>query len=230
MENRYARYGAASGIVAVVVLVVGFLIFSSGIPHLDASALRWQAFFVKHQDRIQTGLTIVFVGLFFFLWFLGSLREALRTPAMDGGRLGAIAFGGGIVAVVSLVAGGTAYLTAAFHPQGVDANLTRAFSDYAALIAAPAAAGFTALFAATAVAGYRDRVLPAPVAGISATAAIGQLFAFPSGVTDHGAFAADGALGFWVPFVTFFVAIVAISGTLARRATEVRAAAAPGGP
>ena len=56
------------------------------------------------------------------------------------------------------------------------------------------------------------------VAGISALAAIGQLCAYPTGVTDTGAFAPDGVLGLFVPFVTFAVAVLAISGTLVSRA------------
>ena len=35
-------------------------------------------------------------------------------------------------------------------------------------------------------------------------------------MTDSGAFAADGALGLWVPLATFVIAVLAISGTLAR--------------
>ena len=218
-KGSYARYGAATGILAVIVIAVGFLVFSTDIPDADASAQQWQSFFVDHQNRIQTGLTIAGVGLFFFIWFLGSLRDAI-AGAEGGDRLAPIAYGGGLVAVAALVAGLTGYLTAAFHPQELGPATTRALSDFGTLVAAPAAAGFTALFAAAAVAGYRLGALPAPVAGISALAAVGQLFAYPTGVTDSGAFAPDGVLGLWVPFVTFVVAVVAISGTLVSRAGE----------
>jgi hypothetical protein len=213
-----ARYGAATGILAVILTVVGFAIFGSDIPDADGTAQQWQSFFVDHQNRIQTGLTIIGIGLFFFIWFLGSLRDAIASVEVGRGRLASIAFGGGLVAVAALVTGVTGYLTAAFHPQELGAPTTRALSDFGALVAAPAAAGLTALFAATAVAGYRHGALPAPIAGISATAAIGQLFAYPTGVTDSGAFAPDGFLGLWVPFVTFAIAVLAISGTLVARA------------
>lgn len=216
--GSHARYGAATGIVAVIVIVVGFSIFSSDIPDADGTAQQWQSFFVDHQNRIQTGLTLVGVGLFFFVWFLGSLRDAIAGAEGGGSRLASIAHGGGLVGVSALVAGLTGYLAAAFHPQGVDPSVTRALSDFGTLVAAPAAAGFAALFAAAALGGYRHGALPAPVAGICALAAIGQLFAYPTGVTDSGAFAPDGVLGLWVPFVTFAVGILAISGTLISRA------------
>jgi hypothetical protein len=219
-KGRHARYGATTGILAVILILVGFSIFGTDIPDADGSAQQWQNFFVDHQDRIQTGLTLAGVGLFFFVWFLGSLRDAIAGAEGGGGRLASIAHGGGLVAAGALVAGLTGYLAAAFHPQGADPSVTRALSDFGTLVAAPAAAGFTALFAAASVAGYRHGALPAPVAGISALAAIGQLFAYPTGVTDGGAFAPDGVLGLWVPVVTFAVAVLAISGTLITRAGE----------
>ena len=225
-KGSNARYGAATGILAVILILVGFFMFSSDIPDADAPAQQWQSFFVDHQDRIQTGLTLVGVGLFFFVWFLGSLRDAIAGAEGGGARLASIAHGGGLVATSALVAGLTGYLAAAFHPQGVDPGVTRALSDFGTLAAAPAAAGFTALFAAASVAGYRHGALPAPVAGISALAAIGQLFAYPTGVTDSGALAPDGVLGLFVPFVTFVVGLLAISGTLASRAGEGMGAAA----
>jgi hypothetical protein len=216
--GRNAQLGAASGIVAVILLVIGFAIFGSDIPKMDDPVQDWQTFFTEHQNRVQTGMTIVGIGLFFFIWFLGSLRDAIAGAEGGGQRLASIAHGGGLVAVAALVVGAAAYVAASFHPLEAGPALTRAFADFAALVAAPAAAGFTALFAATAVAGYRLGALPAPVAGISATAAIGQLFAYPVAATDHGAFAPDGGIGLWVPFVTFAVAVLVISGTLMSRA------------
>jgi hypothetical protein len=217
-QGRYARYGAASGILAVILTLVGFLLFGSDIPDADGTALEWFRFFVKHQDRIQTGMTIVGVGLLFFIWFLGSLRDAIAGVEGGGARLASIAFGGGLVATAALVAGVSAYLAAAFHPLQTGPGVIRGLSDFGTLVAAPAAAGFTAMFAAVAVAGYRLKALPAPVAGISALAAIGQLCAYPTAVTDSGAFAPDGVLGLFVPFVTFAVGVLAISGTLVSRA------------
>jgi hypothetical protein len=64
-----------------------------------------------------------------------------------------------------------------------------------------------------------------------ALAAIGQLCAYPTGVTDSGAFAPDGVLGLFVPFSTFVIGVLAISGTLVSRAGAGagagRAAASP---
>ena len=81
MENdRFARYGAATGIIAVVLILVGFSIFGSDLPDTNASAQDWGAFFTDHQSRIQLGVTIVGVGLFFFIWFLAACEARSRRP------------------------------------------------------------------------------------------------------------------------------------------------------
>jgi hypothetical protein len=219
-RGRFVRYGALSGIVAVIIIVVGFAIFASDIPNSD----EWQTFFLDHQDRVQTGMTLISIGSLFFLWFLGSLREGIA--AVEGGaRLASIAFGGGLVAVSILGAGTAAILAAALHPQGYDPNLLRSLADIGGLAAAPAAAGFTVLFAASAAAGYRLGALPAPVAGICAAAALGQACAFFVGTTDSGALAPDGFIGAVIPFVTFAIAVLALSVTLYMRADRLVTAA-----
>src|SRR5437773_10438364 len=53
MDNdRYARYGAATGIIAVILILVGFFIFGSDLPDTAASAQDWGSFFTAHQSRI----------------------------------------------------------------------------------------------------------------------------------------------------------------------------------
>jgi hypothetical protein len=218
MDNdRFARYGAATGIIAVVLILIGFSIFGSGLPSTDASSQDWGSFFTDHQSRIQLGVTIVGVGLFFFIWFLGSLRSAIAAAEGGTGRLASIAFGGGLIGVVALLLAVTAAAAAAFRPDQVDPNLTRALNDFGTLAAAPGAAGFTALFAATAIAGYRHGALPAPIAGFSALAAITQPLAYGIAVTDHGAFASDGVFGLIIPVITFSLAILTASVALMRQ-------------
>src|SRR3954453_1387102 len=216
MEDRYARMGALGGIVSVVSLIVGFGLVASGAPGFDESARAWGAFINDHATRIQIGVTIVGVGIFFFLWFLGSLRSAIAAAEGGTARLASIAFGAGLVSSAILLVTLTATAAAAFRPDQVDPSLTRALNDLAAVTAGPAAGALTALFAATAIAGYRHRFVPPWVAGFSALAAIPQPLAFGVVFCTSGAFAADGVLGFVVPVLTFAVAIVTASWALGR--------------
>jgi hypothetical protein len=224
-EDRYARYGAASGILAVVISAVGFGLFGSDIPNTDASAREWQSFFVDHQDRIQFSMLLLSVSTFFFIWFLGSIRSAIAAvePA---NRIATIAVAGGVVAAVFFVIAIATTAAAALRPEEAGPELTRALNDIALMVAAPAAAGFAALFAAVAIAGYRLSAIPAPIAGLSALAAVCQALVLGTMLTDSGTFAADGFLGLIVPTVTAIVALLALSITLVRQAGAVAAPAA----
>jgi hypothetical protein len=216
-DDRFARYAAASGILAVLLVVGSFLgLILPNAPDLDAPGTDWAAYFMDHQSRIQVGVIVLGVGLFFFIWFLGSLRAALARAEGGEGRLASVAFGGGIVAVATLLVAASAGAVAALRPGDLDPNTTRAFNDLGVVAGGPGAAGFTALFAATAIVGYRHRAVPAPIAGLSALAAITQPLAYGVAVTDSGAFAADGVLGGFIPIITFVVAMLGLSYALIR--------------
>jgi hypothetical protein len=216
-NDRFARMAAASGIVAVVLLVGSFLaLVLPDAPDIDGSGADWSAYFTDHQSRIQCGVIIAGVGLFFFIWFLGSLRSAIGAAEGGQRRLAGVAVGGGIIAVTTLLIALTATSAAALHPDGVDGDLLRALNDVGVVAGGPGAAGFTALFAASAIAGYRHGFVPAPIAGFSALAAITQPLAYGVAVTDSGAFAADGVLGGFIPIITFVLAMVTLSGALMR--------------
>ena len=215
-EHRYAKYGAATGIVFVIFLIVGFLIVFPQPPDTDASATEWANYFTDHQDAVRAALTIVGVGTFFFLWFLGSLRSALTSAEGGTGRLASIAYGAGLVAAAFFVVGLTAGLTAAYRPTEVDPSVTRMLADFFGVVGAPAAAAFVAFFAATALAGFRYGAVPGWAAWISVVAAICQLGGFGIGDTTTGAFASDGALGFMLPVASFLIGVLAISIALVR--------------
>jgi hypothetical protein len=129
-DDRFARYAAASGILAVLLVVGSFLgLILPNAPDLDAPGTDWAAYFTDHQSRIQVGVIVLGVGLFFFIWFLGSLRTALARAEGGEGRLASVAFGGGIVAVATLLVAASAGAVAALRPGDLDPNTTRAFND-----------------------------------------------------------------------------------------------------
>jgi len=225
-NDRYASWGAIGGLVATILIVGAFVaLILPNAPDLSDSGTAWAAFFTDHRTRIQFGVTILGVGLFFFIWFLGTLRSALGAAEGGQGRLASIAFGGGIVGIVTLLVAAGVGATAALRPTELDPNTTRALNDIGVVMGGPGAAGFTALFAATAIAGYRFKAIPAPVAGMSALAAITQPLAYGVAVTDTGVFAADGVLGGFIPVVTFVLAMVPLSIALYRRPVPAGAAA-----
>lgn len=224
-NDTNARRGALGGIVAVLLFIVGFGLITSGAPGYDAAGRDWASLYSDHATRIQIGLLVVSVGIFFFVWFLGSLRQAIMVAEGGTGRLASIAFGSGVLSAGLLLLGLTGFAVAAFRPDEIDPNLTRAFNDFGALTGGPAAAALTAFSAATAIAGYRHGALPAPIAGFSALSAITQPLALGVMFCTTGAFAADGVLGAIIPIVTFAVAVSTASLALARGWTPPKPAA-----
>jgi hypothetical protein len=215
MDNdRYARYGALTGIVFVVLLVIGFLIVTPTPPDLDSPVDEWSQYYIDNQDAIRAALVLVTASLFFFIWFLGSIASALRL-AFGNPRLPTVAVAGGITFTATLFVAITATAVAAHRPDEVSPELTRALNDVAVLAGVPMIAGLVAFFGATAVVILRTDILPPWLGWLSAVAAVVQPLTFGALFTDSGAFAADGELALFLPLVVGLVTIVAISITLA---------------
>jgi hypothetical protein len=223
-DDRYAKYGAATGLISVILLIVGFVIVTPTPPDLSAPAPEFSKYFTEHQDGVRAGLLIVSIGLFFFVWFLGSLSDTLRVSA-GGPRLPSIAFAGGIVGAVTLMITLALVATAAYRPAETSPELTRALNDAAVLIAAPAAGGLVALFAATALVILRSNALPEWLGWLSAVTAVAQALGLGVMFTQDGAFAADGALGLFVPVITFSVTVAALSISIMRLPPQQRSIA-----
>jgi hypothetical protein len=207
-NDKYERYGALAGVVAVVLFVVGFVIVLPKPPAPDASAESFAGYYTNHQDAIRAAIVIISASLLAFIWFLGSLSSALRS-AIGSPRLPTVAFGGGIIAAVFFLIALTVTATAAFRPDETSPEVIRALNDVGLVCGAPAAAGFVALFAATALVIARSNALPQWLCAVNVVAAVASLGAIGAMFTTTGAFAADGALGLFVPVILGFIVPIA---------------------
>jgi hypothetical protein len=201
----------------VLLLIVGFGIFPNP-PDVDAAATEVHAYYLDEQNGIQASLVVLIAALFFFIWFLGSLRSALREAEGGTGRVSAIAFAGGLVSAGALFTLITLIAGAAFRPEEATPEVTTALNDLAVVTGGPALAGLTALFAASAKVALRHGAFSGSVALLLVLAALAQPFAVGAMLTDTGVFAGDGVLGLFLPVAAFGVAILALSGALVQRA------------
>jgi hypothetical protein len=105
-ERRWERLAPLTGIVAVVLFVVGFLVFElvGDTPEGDETAEQYLTFFQEEEGSIWAGTWIFFVGIVFFLWFLGSVRAALHRAEGGVGRVASIAYTGGVGTALLLTA------------------------------------------------------------------------------------------------------------------------------
>lgn len=222
------RIGAATGIVFVLLTVIGLFVVIPAAPAFDSSPASIQQFYLHNRHDLQVGLFIASFGFFFLVWFLGSLVSHLGGAEGRNGRLTAIVFGSGLIVLGDLIVALAVFGVAAFRPDQTSAEVLRTLNDFGFLLAVPAALVAAAFFAAIAKLSFKTGVLPGWLSWLAVLAAIASAFPVGGFFSDSGVFnAGDGALGFYVPFISFLLWILLASIVLTVRA-EIEAPAGAG--
>jgi hypothetical protein len=104
-ENRWERYGAASGVIFVIALVAA--IFMAPVPpHIDASTAKITSYYADHHAIVVTASWVGVVAAIAFVWFLGHLRHVLNRAEGGAEALSPIVFASGaVVAAVGTLSG-----------------------------------------------------------------------------------------------------------------------------
>jgi hypothetical protein len=179
------RWASLGGILYVVLFVIGVIVMFDGEPASDASPAKVIAYYSKasHRDRISIGWIIAGLGIFAFLWFLSSLRRAVRRWEGDDGFLTALTTIGGAVyatlafAAVAINAGIRTMSDDTYH-HTVFPGLIHAADDASYMLHATGGAGASAMIIAATLAAMRAAVIPkwagwlGIIAGILALASI----------------------------------------------------------
>jgi hypothetical protein len=106
-------WGSLGGLAFVVLFVIGSALIFDG-PNGDEPPAKYVAFYgdSSHRDKINIGWILAGLGVFFFLWFVASLRETMReatvTSAGDSMLAFLVTIGGTAYGAVTLVALGEA--------------------------------------------------------------------------------------------------------------------------
>jgi hypothetical protein len=180
-----ARWGALGGILYVVLFIIGTILLFDGAPDGDASPAKVIAYYSDsgHRDKISVGWVLSGLGVFFFLWFLSSLRRTVRRHEGDDGFLTALTTIGGVVyaslafAALAVNMGIRTMSDDTFNHQ-VFPGLIHAANDASYVLHATGGAGASAMIIAASLAAMRARAVPSwagwlgIVAGILALASI----------------------------------------------------------
>ena len=197
------RWAALGGVLYVVLFVVGTILLVGDEPNGDASPLeviRWYSD-SGHRDKITLGWALVGLGLFFFLWFLVALRQALIRLVGEGFLPALATVGGAVYAALALagIAVNMAIKTMSddtFHDQ-VYPPLIHAADDAGYVLHATGGAGASAMIIAASLAVVQTRVLPAAVGWLGVAAgiiALASILFFPWFVIALWLLAASGIL------------------------------------
>jgi hypothetical protein len=196
-----ARWASLGGIVYVVLFVIGVIVMFDGEPASDASPAKVIAYYSRasHRDRISIGWIIAGLGIFAFLWFLSSLRRAVRRWEGDDGFLTALTtIGGAVYATLAFAAiainMGIRTMSDDTYHHTVYPGLIHAADDASYILHATGGAGASAMIIAATLAAMRAAVIPnwagwlGIIAGILA---IGSIIFFP-----------QAAIGLWILIVS----------------------------
>ena len=198
------QLGAATGIAAVVLLGVNFIIgLSPDPPDLNAPVAPVAAYVAQNQDALQVQILLTSLAMLFFLWFLGSVRVGIRVAEGGSGRLAGVASGGGIVGVTFVLAAMLFYAAATLHPGLVLPQVTHTLVDLGALSLSIGTCAFAVMFLAVAAVTLVDGGLHKALGWLSLIAGLLTLIGLVSVFNDDGIFAADGAFGYWVRYGAF---------------------------
>jgi hypothetical protein len=215
-DAKGRRADAATGIVAMALLLVGFLL-PGAPPKADDSIQKITDFFVDNRGEILAGNTLVALGAVFLLWWLGSLRSYLRAGEGGEGRLSAAAFGGGILGVTLTIAGAALFSGTVFKVAKLgDPTLNRALFDIGGDLFAIAGVGFTVFLGAAACSAARSGALPPWAYWLGSVAAVAQLVSVAAIFASSGFLAAGGAMGF-IAFISAALWVIAVSGLMMQR-------------
>src|SRR5215216_5049228 len=102
---RWERLAPLTGIVAVILWVVGVIVLFgvADQPDTDAPAADILSYFHDEGTAILAGSFLFMLGALFFIWFVGTLRAALLRAEGGVGRLAATAAGGGLATGICLL-------------------------------------------------------------------------------------------------------------------------------
>jgi hypothetical protein len=221
-DDTWAPYGAAAGAIAIGLFVAAALVIGER-PALDASGAEVAASFGENRTRIQVACALNAAMAPFLVWFLATVASLTRAGGPGTRRAGTVAYGCGLIFIALFLADVTALAAGALRPENMAAapELAAALHDFEFLAMGMAAFAAAGVPAAYAVLVLRDKAIwPDWLGWLAAIAAPAYALRVGTLFTTEGAFAADGALGLYVPVVAIaswlFVASVVLALRLSR--------------
>jgi hypothetical protein len=131
----WQRICGLAGVVFSLLGIAASVLTTSTSPSLGDSSGKVALIYRTHHTAFLTADFLLGVSVFFFLWFLGGLRSALRQQEQEPGTLSSIAFGSGVLLAAALLAGAALEAGFAFrlagisHPGPGDASLALLVSN-----------------------------------------------------------------------------------------------------
>ena len=183
--------GPLTGILFVVLVIVAFAV-GGETPDVDDSARKVVNFYVDNDSQQQIAAGLLALGCVALLFFLGSLRTALRAAAGDEGGLSTVVLVGGVMIAVGVSIFAGIGFTLGDAADDLPASATMALNALNSDLFFPVAVGTAVFNLGLALAILRHGGLPRPLAWLALVVGI-------AGLTPAGffAFIATGIVVVW---------------------------------
>jgi hypothetical protein len=162
MSTRFERFSALTGVLAVALWLVGFVIVQ-GLANppsdkaTDAQVLSWV------QDKtnyILTGGWLFMIGCICFVWFAAALRSRLAAAEGGTGMLSTLAFGGALAAALGAFGFPGGDFATAINKNDVSASTAGALHHVGNMFFVVTELSAVLLLVAVGMLAFRTRVLP----------------------------------------------------------------------
>ena len=183
--------GPLTGILFVVLVIVAFAV-GGETPDVDDSARKVVDFYVDNDSQQQIASGLLALGCVALLFFLGSLRTALRAAAGDEGGLSTVVLVGGVMIAVGVSIFAGIGFTLGDAADDLPASATMALNALNSDLFFPVAVGTAVFNLGLALAILRHGGLPRPLGWLALLVGI-------AGLTPAGffAFIATGIVVVW---------------------------------
>lgn len=175
MRKGLERYAPLTGVLAIVLWVIGAVVLWSNAPADDAAGATIAAYFDDETNRILLATSIFGLGTSAFIWYLGSLAARLRS-AEGTGRLASVVMAAGTSAAVLFTLLPATFAAGALAYENLDRTLSSEAAETLWVLGDGffVAAEFVAIafLGAAAVSILRSRVFPAWFGWLTAVLAI----------------------------------------------------------
>jgi hypothetical protein len=165
MSDRWERFSALAGVLAVVLWIVGVAAIGGGHLGLpgglpEESAEEVLAHFRGNEDAVVSGGWLFMLGSLAFLWFVGILRSRLIGAEGGRGTFASIAFAGGVATGLLALGIPTGGVVAALGIDEIGAPEAATLNALEAAFFIGAELAAIVLLAASAVVALRTATLP----------------------------------------------------------------------
>jgi hypothetical protein len=158
-DGRWERLAPLTGVVFIALVIPVFLLGGEP-PDADDSTQEVVDFWTSNDDELIVGAILAALAGLFLLWFVGSLRSALRTAEGGTGRLSAIAYGGGVILAGGIALSAGIQFAAADTAGDVPPEVTQVLSVLNSDLFFPFVVGTMGLLLASGLLALRTGVLP----------------------------------------------------------------------